>query len=244
MKYILPLGILFLILAEGWNNWLRKKDETLLVTEGIHPNEILFFSGFLLISTLAVFLPYLGIHLKILYFFSFLAAFYSLLSISRQYALSAVRPAWRHPTSAGSLFEGALALGAAAGLWVYVNTPLKQSFAWLLIIVLLFEGLTMWSRFKFLSRTNRITHRAVVMMLGSHLMLFGVRFIFGMVMPLIYLLWSLLFSPLPLRPVVMMVGVGELSERILFFITALPYFPGEGEQPDASSTVKSVAEEK
>ncbi len=244
MKYVLPVGFLFLLFADRWNGWLRKKDETLLAVEGIHPNEILFFGGFLLISVLAVFQSILGIRVKILYFFSFLAALYALLSISRQYSLSPIRPAWRHPTSAGSVFEAALALGAAAGLWAYAGSSLEQSFAWLLVIILLFEGLTLWSRFNFLSRTDIVTHQAVAMMLNTHLMLFGVRFIFGMVMPLIYLLWSMLVTPLPPRPVVMMIGVGELSERILFFITAFPYFPTEAEQPGGSPATEPQAEEK
>jgi len=244
IKYFLFTGFFFLIFGLRWNQWLKGKDKTLRAVTGIHPNEIIFFGGFLMISALAVFQPNLGIQLKILYFFSFLAGVYSLLSISRQYALSVLRPAWRHPTSAGSIFESAVALGAAIGLWVYANTPLEHSFSWVLLIILLFEGLTLWSRFKFLSRANVITHQAVVMMLDSHLMLFGVRFIFGMVMPLIYLLWTMFVAELPLRPVVMMIGVGELSERILFFITAFPYFPTEADQPGGSPATEPQAEEK
>ena len=57
------------------------------------------------------------------------------------------------------------------------------------------------------------------MMLGSHIALFAVRFILGLVMPLVYLIWVMFISNLSLLPIMLMIFVGELSERILFFIT-------------------------
>ena len=59
------------------------------------------------------------------------------------------------------------------------------------------------------------------MLLGSHIALFGVRFIFGLIMPLVYIVWVLFISNLSLLPIILMIFVGELSERILFFITAI-----------------------
>lgn len=180
------------------------------------------YGVFLLIFTVVILSGYFQFRFKVLQFALFLAAIYTLLRKAQVFTFTPERPSWQHPTTAGGIVQGAVALGCAAGMWAYASSPLLPVFVWTMEIVLLLEILTIWSRFRFLSQTNVATHQTAMMMLGSHLTLFGVRTIFGIIMPFIYLLWVLFIARLPLHPVILMVFIGELSERILFFVTAFP----------------------
>ncbi len=163
-----------------------------------------------------------GFHLEILHFFLFLLALGVLLRSAQVYAFYRERPAWYHPTTAGSFVQGAIAIGISLSMMAFSEPSLQHALCWILLIVLVMEILTIWSRLRHLNRTSVLTRQAVVMMLGTHLMLFAVRFIFGIIMPLVYLVWYLFIHPLPLIALPVMILVGELSERILFFLTAQP----------------------
>ncbi|HFE64148.1 MAG TPA: hypothetical protein ENK14_07005 [Caldithrix sp.] len=180
------------------------------------------YGVFLLIFTVVIISGFFQFRFKVLQFALFLAAIYTLLHKAQVFTFTTERPSWQHPTTAGGIIQGATALSCVTGMWAYPDSPLQPVFVWVLLVVLFLEILTIWSRFRFLSQTNIATHQTAMMMLGSHLTLFGVRTIFGIIMPFIYLLWVLFIAKLPLHPVILMVFIGELSERILFFVTALP----------------------
>jgi len=142
---------------------------------------------------------------------------------ARSYELSPDHPAWNHPTTSGGIIQGTAAIGLSIGLGIFPEPQLQNSLGWWLLMVLVLEILTLWSRFRFLSRANFSTRNSLKTILGSHLILFGIRFIFGLIMPLAYLTWVMLISStIPLHPVVMMVLVGEISERILFYVSDPP----------------------
>lgn len=183
--------------------------------------QMIRYSLFVFLLLLIILFFYLNLSFRTLDFFSFLYSFYLLFSISKEYSTRFNRPAWHHPTTAGIFIEGSFLLGLAISLRLFKENVSGQTLGWSMLIVLLFEVLTTWGRFHFLNRTNPVTKRAVQMMLGSHLALFGIRFIFGIIMPLVYLLWALLISSkVPLEPVILMIIVGEMSERILFFVSS------------------------
>jgi hypothetical protein len=185
-----------------------------------HKQIIRYFLFAFLLLLIKVFF-YLNLTFRALDFFSFLYSFYLLFSISQEYSIQFNRPAWQHPTTAGLLIEGSFLLGLVISWRLFSETVASQTLGWFMLIILLFEVLTTWGRFYFLNRANPVTKRAVQMMLGSHLALFGIRFIFGIIMPTVFLLWALLISTkVPLEPVVLMIIVGEMSERILFFISS------------------------
>ncbi len=162
------------------------------------------------------------VELKYFYLITFLLALNSLFQLAKAYTFSSTRPAWIHPTTFGNIIHGASGFGLGVCLLIFQASDLQITLIWLLIIVLIMEGLIIWSRFSFLSRASVATRQTASMMLGSHLTLFGVRFIFGLIMPLVYLLWILFVHDLPIQPAALMVIVGELSEKILFFITSVP----------------------
>ena len=174
-----------------------------------------FLSGLLLQIILYLFIN----GFELLNFVIFLLAVGSILGIARTFSLKTKFDSWNHPTTAGGIIEGTISLGAIAGLWAFATTDLSRVFAWIILITLIFEILTLWSRFRYLSRCSYPTQETLKMMLGSHIALFAVRFILGLVMPLVYLIWVMFISNLSLLPIMLMIFVGELSERILFFIT-------------------------
>ncbi|OGB66997.1 MAG: hypothetical protein A2Y94_07880 [Caldithrix sp. RBG_13_44_9] len=184
---------------------------------------IYLYGGFLGLLTVSLLLQTITAPVHLLDLILVLLILVFLWIFSRDYELSPNHPAWNHPTTSGGIIQGTAAIGLSMGLGVFPEPQLQRALGWWLLIVLVLEILTLWSRFRFLSRANLDTRSSLKTILGSHLVLFGIRFIFGLIMPLAYLLWVLLLSSsIPLHPVMLMVLVGEISERILFFVSNPP----------------------
>ena len=222
LSYIFLTGIIFfgLALFYQYRNSPETKDDA-----GEEPPKkskssrlYLYFLAGLLVQ---IILYFLVAGFELLNFFIFLLAASSILGIARTFSVKSKYDSWNHPTTAGGIIEGTISLGTIAGLWAFAGTDLSRVFAWIILIILVFEILTLWARFRYLSRWSYLTQETLQMLLGSHIALFGVRFIFGLIMPLVYIVWVLFISNLSLLPIILMIFVGELSERILFFITAI-----------------------
>ncbi len=221
-KYILLTGVLlgflsFLLMKN--NRYYNLSWQSILLSK----EKSITFNLFLLLLALTIFVQLIREPLPILNFLSFLIAMYGIFNMAKVYTFSFSRPSWQHPTTASSIVQGVAAMGIVIGLAIYQQSSLYQTFSWILLIVLFLEALTLWARLRYLSKANQVTHQTVRMMLGSHLSFFGVRFIFGLVMPLVYLIWSLFIARLPHSSLIPMIFVGEFTERILFFITAMPF---------------------
>ena len=222
LSYIFLTGIIFFGLALFYQ--YRNSPETKDDAEEEPPKKskssrlYLYFLAGLLVQ---IILYFLVAGFELLNFFIFLLAASSILGIARTFSVKSKYDSWNHPTTAGGIIEGTISLGTIAGLWAFAGTDLSRVFAWIILIILVFEILTLWARFRYLSRWSYLTQETLQMLLGSHIALFGVRFIFGLIMPLVYIVWVLFISNLSLLPIILMIFVGELSERILFFITAI-----------------------
>jgi len=191
---------------------------------------LIFLGG--LIFILAV--KFFKIDLHLVSFIVFLGSVTYLFHLAKYYSFSIDRPSWHHPTTAGAMIEGSIILGLSFTLWMFKDRNLQNIILSALLVILTLEILTLWGRFRFLSKSNSLTQKTVRMLLGQFLALFGVRFIFGLIMPAVYLCWILLISTnIPYHPIILMVGVGELSERVLFFITSetIP----EAKRPDTAN---------
>ncbi len=179
------------------------------------------YALFVILMLMILLFNYLGLVFHALDLFSLLFTVYLLMSISHKYSTQFQRPAWQHPTTSGMFIEGSLLLGLAVSMWLFKGKALSIKLGWIMLIIMAFEILTLWGRFQFLSKATPVTRKSVQMMLGSHLALFGIRFIFGIIMPMVYLFWALIISSaLPLEPVILMIIVGEISERILLFVSS------------------------
>jgi hypothetical protein len=182
--------------------------------------EIRWFMIFMGVLTIVLIAKLFEIDLHLVSFLVFLGAVLYLFHLAQVYTFSFERPSWQNPTTAGAIIEGSIILGLSLALRFFEDTNLQEMLLPILLIMLLLELLTLWARFRFLSKSNAMTQRTVRMLLGTHLALFGVRFIFGLIMPVVYLCWILFVSSnIPFHHIILMVGVGELSERALFFIT-------------------------
>jgi hypothetical protein len=222
LTYIFLTGIIFFGLALFYQ--YRNSPETKDDADEEPPKKSKssrFYLYFLAGILIQIILYFLVAGFELLNFFIFLLAASSILGIARTFSLKSKYDSWNHPTTAGGIIEGTISLGTIAGLWAFAGTDLSRVFAWIILIILLFEILTLWARFRYLSRWSYLTQETLKMLLGSHIALFGVRFIFGLIMPLVYIVWVLFISNLSLLPIILMIFVGELSERILFFITAI-----------------------
>lgn len=184
--------------------------------------EIYFLFGIEILWIIIILSERFNLSFEILHFVTFIYSLFVILHMAYQLTFITDRPSWQHPTTAGSLVEGTFAMGIVMGLILFKGINLQSLFEWLLLIILVLEGLTIWNHFKFLSTKSSETRRAIQMMLGSHLTLFGIRFIFGIIMPLVYIIWTLFIRDLPPHPILLMILVGELAGRILFFMIAQP----------------------
>lgn len=217
------LSLILLALLEFLGPRLSAKNVFLELPQG--KAETGWYIIFLFGQLFILILKYVALDLHVLSFIVFLGTLVYIFYLAQIYTFAPLRPSWNNPTTAGGIIQGTAVLGISLALWLFRDQDLQNLLCIILFVILLLEVLTLWSRFRFLSRTNTITQDSVKMLLGSHLALFGVRFIFGLIMPLVYLVWLIFISQnIPFHLVILMVGVGELSERVLFFITsrALP----------------------
>ncbi len=217
------LSLILLALLEFIGPRLSAKNVFLELPQG--KAETGWYIIFLFGQLFILILKYVALDLHVLSFIVFLGTLVYIFHLAQIYTFASFRPSWNNPTTAGGIIQGTAVLGISLALWLFRDQDLQYLLCIILFVILLLEVLTLWSRFRFLSRTNTITQDSVKMLLGSHLALFGVRFIFGLIMPLVYLVWLIFISQnIPFHLVILMVGVGELSERVLFFITsrALP----------------------
>lgn len=205
--------------------WVKKK--TVPVQDfgrNENRNEVMgLFYGILALLILSLWLLISGRSFHLLHLLLFFLFLIFLWIFARGYGFSLTRPAWNHPTSSGGIIQGTLAIGLCIALLTFHESTLQMKIAcWLLLLILL-RILTLWSRFRFLRKHSPYTRSALKVILGSHLVLFGIRFIFGLMMPLVYLSWKMILSPLlPIQPAALMILVGEVSETILFFISSPP----------------------
>jgi hypothetical protein len=222
MKYVLLIGSSATLLIMTSLKFQKKKwnNSGILTRIGVNQKEIVFFSSFLGFILVLIVLEILDLQIKSLNLLTLLYSIFLILRIANQYAIQNIQSVWNHPTTYGSIIQATLVLGAGLSIIIYSDPIIINTLGWFLLVVIVLQGLSLWTRFRYLGRSSQLTRRAIEMMLGSYLTLFGVRFIFGLVMPLVYLFWSLVIKSLPLHPISLMVFVGELSERILFFITS------------------------
>ena len=90
-----------------------------------------------------------------------------------------------------------------------------------LITLLLFDLLILYARFQYLSTAEPATIQKARELMGSHLLFFGTRIIIGIFMPLIFILYSLLIGKTETEGIAVLILVGLLLERYLFFRTAV-----------------------
>lgn len=224
VKIQIFLGMILLL----GSTWMKKRFQFILdpaQTENRNWAMNIFYV-FLTLLLLALLLSIFRRSFHFLHLILFFLILVFLWIFARGYGFSLTRPAWNHPTSRGGIIQGALTIGLGIAFFTFQESSLQEKMArWLLLLILL-RILTLWSRFRFLSKHSPYTHSALKIILGSHIVLFSIRFIFSLIMPLVYVTWKMILSPtLPIQTAALMILVGETSEAILFFISSPPLSP-------------------
>lgn len=224
MKIQLFLGMILLC----GSIWMKKRFKRTLDSGQIENRNwaIKIFYFFLALLLVALLSSIFKLSLHFLHLILFFLIIIFLWIFARGYGFSTTRPAWNHPTSSGGIIQGTLAIGLGIALFTFQESALQMKIARWLLLLILIRILTLYSRFRFLSKHSPYTRSALKIILGSHIVLFGIRFIFGLIMPLVYVAWKIILSPaLPIQPAALMILVGEASEVILFFISSPPLPP-------------------
>ncbi len=225
LKYFLILNLVLIFIFILYYFLHYKKNKISNNTTYIkfwNKNNFFHFIIFQLMCIIILISEKFSFQFQIIDLLAFITILLLIFRLAHQYTFQYDRLTWRHPTTYGNIIQGTLAIGMVMGLVLYPGTNFYRIFGWLLLIILSTEFLALWNRLKFLSTASQQSRKVVQMMLGSHLPLFGIRFIFGIIMPIVYISWSLFIRKLPLHPVLLMILVGELCDRILFFITSIP----------------------
>lgn len=126
--------------------------------------------------------------------------------------------AWYHPTTRSIFFLTSILKGFAFILILDVFESLNRDFLYWILVLLIFDLLILYTRFKYLSQASISTRSIAKKLLGTYMMYFGVRIILGIFMPIIYILYSLLFQPLGIRSIGVLLVISTFIDRFLFMI--------------------------
>ena len=85
-----------------------------------------------------------------------------------------------------------------------------------ILILLIFDTLILYSRFRYLSKFSSATNRIARRLLGPYLLYFGSRVIVGIFMPIIYLIYALIFSTITIKGTGILLLVGTFLGWALF----------------------------
>jgi hypothetical protein len=95
-----------------------------------------------------------------------------------------------------------------------------HTIGWFLLVILLVEMLAMFGRFRYLTRTSVETNRVARIHLTRYRILFGIRVIFGMFVPLVFITYYLFLSGPVFKSAAFLLIIGELIDKFLFVFTA------------------------
>ena len=132
--------------------------------------------------------------------------------------LNSDHPEFHHPTTNG----GIVVTSALAGLSCFIlfsDLADKVQFqtTWLLIL-LLFDMLIVFARFRFLSAFNQITNQAAKQLLGKYIFIFGARIILGIFTPLVFLLYTMISDFNAFRGIAVLILLGGLINFFLIVV--------------------------
>jgi len=176
---------------------------------------LFFHSAFLVLLILNYSLLVLDAHFHLLDLILFFICIY-LLNLTGNVFYQAGKSAWMHPTTHGAIYISALLLGFACLLLINPLQVTLSKYVYWVLILLIFDLLIVYARFRFLSRHNRITNQIARKLMGPYLIYFGTRIIVGIFMPVLYLLYAIFFSPITLKGTGILIVIGTFLERMLF----------------------------
>jgi hypothetical protein len=176
---------------------------------------LFFHIAFLVLLSTSYSLLFLDTHLNLLDLIGFFICIY-LLNVIGNVFFQADRSAWMHPTTHGAIYISALLLGFACLLLINPLQVTLSKYVYWVLILLIFDLLIVYARFRYLSRHDRITNQIARKLMGPYLIYFGTRIIVGIFMPVLYLLYAIFFNPITLKGTGILIVIGTFLERMLF----------------------------
>ena len=161
-----------------------------------------------------------GYHINLLNLLAFIFGIYILLKWAGVFFYSKL-PGWYHPTTFGSFVITAALSGITLINLVGIIDFIENGWKIVLLTLLIFDLLILYARFRYLSTAGPATIQKARELMGSHLLFFGTRIIIGIFMPLIFILYSLLIGNKDIEGVAVLILVGLLLNKYLFFRTVV-----------------------
>ena len=154
-------------------------------------------------------------HIHVLELVVFLATVFLLLRWAT--ILSAVRqPGWHHPTTFGSVLVSTMLNGCTLLIILTPQSEQANMLPAIIIILLLFELLIVYARFRFLSRYSQITNQLARLLMGRFLFLFGTQLMIGIFMPLVFIGYFYFIKGETIEGAAVLILIGTFLERYLF----------------------------
>lgn len=158
-------------------------------------------------------------HIHVLELVVFLATIFLLLRWAS--VLSAIRqPGWHHSTTFGSVLVSTTLNGCALIIILIPQSEHAKILPAIVIILLLFELLIVYARFRFLSRYSQITNQLARLLMGRYLFLFGTRLMVGIFMPLVFISYFYYIKGETIEGAAVLILIGTFLERYLFVKTS------------------------
>lgn len=125
--------------------------------------------------------------------------------------------AWRHPTTSGFVVISGFVL--AGGVTIMQGEFIEYIDAILtgLAALLIIELFILFARFRFLTHSDQNMRGIAERLLGTHILIFGGFIISGIFIPLVLIFYSMLVQPVSDHGIAVLVMVGAVCERYLFF---------------------------
>ncbi len=224
--FILTAGTVTLIMAPLFVIFLliRNSEELPLWYVGLRKNT-LWLAGCVLTLYALYLLDMNGYHLRIVELilaFVFIFVFYQFQKNLLEFGF----PAWQNFTTTVNLSFGVAKIMLAVWLFLFNIRDLEIWVCALLIA----ELITVFWRLKTLNSIRPETKQSVRLTLVHYSLLFGLRLVGGIFIPLIFCLYQLFFGVYVLGISVMFILFGELLERFLFVFTAIPDYYDEQQE--------------
>jgi hypothetical protein len=181
-------------------------------------NILTIFTIYLVLLLINIFLYSFDLHINILELTAFFLDLWILTKLGSA-LFNQKFEGWHHPTTNGGIFISSLLIGIALldlfGIVDFQNNWIKYS----ILMLLSFDLIILFARFQYLSKHSHQTNRLARNLMSNQILLFGLRIIVGVFMPLIFIIYSTIINENSLQGISALILLGTILERYLFCTT-------------------------
>jgi len=180
------------------------------------PKQVLIQNIFLMLLFFNYLSTVLHIHLELFELVAFLFSLWVLKRWGSVFFHSKLIE-WRHPTTHGSFYVSGFLTGTAL-LSLFHPEGIDSLVLYIVLVILLvFDLFIVFARFQYLSRSGELTKRIARNLMGRNILFFGLRVIMGIFMPLVFILYMILFKRDGIQGVEILILTGSFLDKYLYF---------------------------